>query len=157
NSFGAAMAERRQPVPSEERSLGGNAMYGIYATKDDDWVVLGGAELKFASNLLTALGRSDLIELCKQPTGRGEEPVRSFVSATFGRKPKAEWVAWFKGRDIAFAPIKTLPEVLEDPHFKARGMVLKDERGWDHIGTPVKFADEPGKPNLKAPAHGEHS
>ena len=42
--------------------------------------------------------------------------------------------------------MKTLPEVLEDPHFKARGMVLKDARGWDHLGVPIKFADEPGRP-----------
>ena len=53
--------------------------------------------------------------------------------------------------------MKTLPEVLEDPHFKARGMVLKDGRGWDHLGVPIKFADEPAQPNFDPPAHGQHS
>ncbi|MGH8720496.1 MAG: CoA transferase, partial [Burkholderiales bacterium] len=67
------------------------------------------------------------------------------------------WVAWFKGRDIAFAPLRTLPEVLEDAHFKARGMVLKDERGWDHLGVPIAFRDEPGRASFDAPAHGQHS
>jgi crotonobetainyl-CoA:carnitine CoA-transferase CaiB-like acyl-CoA transferase len=83
--------------------------------------------------------------------------VRAFLRETFRTKTKAEWMAWFKGRDIAFAPMKTLPEVLEDPHFKARGMVLKDERGWDHLGIPIAFRDEPGRVSFEAPAHGEHS
>ena len=53
--------------------------------------------------------------------------------------------------------MKTLPEVLEDPHFKARGMVLKDTRGWDHLGIPIAFRDEPGRVRFEAPAHGQHS
>jgi crotonobetainyl-CoA:carnitine CoA-transferase CaiB-like acyl-CoA transferase len=157
NNLGTAMAKRRQPDLSEERSLGGNAMYGIYETRDNDYVVLGAAEIKFATNLLNALGRPDLIELCKLPPGRGQDPVREFLRATFRTKTKAEWIEWFKGRDIAFAPVKTLPEMLEDPHFNARGMVLKDDRGWDHIGAPIRFQDEPARPNLRPPAHGEHS
>lgn len=157
NNLGTAMVERRQPDLSEERSLGGNAMYGIYETRDGDFVVLGAAEIKFAANLLTALGRPDLIELCKLPPGRGQDPVREFFRSTFRTKTKAEWVEWFQGRDIAFAPVRTLPEMLEDPHFQARGMVLKDERGWDHIGVPIQFASEPGRPRFDPPAHGEHS
>jgi crotonobetainyl-CoA:carnitine CoA-transferase CaiB-like acyl-CoA transferase len=157
NNLGTAMAQRRQPDLGEERSLGGNAMYGIYETRDDDFVVLGAAEIKFATNLLTALGRTDLIELCKLPPGRGQDPVREFFRATFKTKTKAEWIDWFKGRDIAFAPVRTLPEMLEDPHFKARGMVLKDGRGWDHIGVPIQFASEPGRGNFRSPALGEHS
>jgi crotonobetainyl-CoA:carnitine CoA-transferase CaiB-like acyl-CoA transferase len=36
-------------------------------------------------------------------------------------------------------------------------MVLKDERGWDHIGVPIQFMDEPGRASFRSPAHGEHS
>jgi crotonobetainyl-CoA:carnitine CoA-transferase CaiB-like acyl-CoA transferase len=157
NNMGVAMTQRRQLDPKSERTLGGNALYNIYETKDGDFVVLGGQELKFAKNLLEPLGRPDLIELCKLPPGPGQDPVRAFLRETFRTKTKAEWVAWFKGRDIAFAPLKTLPEVLEDPHFKARGMVLKDARGWDHLGVPIAFRDEPAKPSFEAPAHGQHS
>jgi crotonobetainyl-CoA:carnitine CoA-transferase CaiB-like acyl-CoA transferase len=157
NSFGTAMARRRQPELSDERTLGGNAMYGIYETQDGDWVALGAAEMKFATNLLTALGRPDLIALCKLPPGRGQDPVRDFLRTSFRSKTKAEWVEWFKGRDVAFAPLKTLPEVLEDRHFMARAMVTKDTRGWDHIGIPIRFANEPGRARFELPAHGQHS
>ncbi|MDH4096482.1 MAG: CoA transferase, partial [Betaproteobacteria bacterium] len=157
NNMGVAMTERRQLDPKSERTLGGNALYNIYETKDGDFVVLGGQELKFAKNLLEPLGRPDLVQLCKLPPGPGQDPVRAFLRETFRTKTKSEWLEWFKGRDIAFAPMKTLPEVLEDPHFKARGMVLKDHRGWDHLGIPIAYRDEPGRVNFEAPAHGQHS
>jgi len=157
NNMGTAMAGRRQPVLAEERALGGNALYGIYETKDADYVVLAGQEMKFAKNLLGALGRGDLAPLCGLPPGPGQNPVREFLVDAFKGKTKAEWSEWFKGRDIAFAPMRTLPEVLEDPHFKARGMVTRDARGWDHLGVPIKFAAEPAQPNFDPPVHGQHS
>lgn len=157
NNMGIAMTERRQPILAEERALGGNALYGIYETQDQDFIVLAGQEMKFARNLLEPLGRADLVELCKLPPGPGQDPVRAFLRDTFRTKTKAEWVAWFKDRDVAFAPMRTLPEALEDEHFKARGMVLKDARGWDHLGAPIRFREEPARPTFDAPAHGAHS
>ncbi|HET9734174.1 MAG TPA: CaiB/BaiF CoA-transferase family protein [Burkholderiales bacterium] len=157
NNMGVAMTERRQPDLKSERALGGNALYGIYETKDADFVVLAGQEAKFAKNLLEPLGRPDLVALCKLPPGPGQDPVRAFLREAFRTKTKAEWVEWFKGRDVAFAPMRTLPESLDDPHFKARGMVLKDARGWDHLGAPIRFANEPARPNFDPPAHGQHT
>ena len=155
NNMGVAMTERRQPVLKEERALGGNALYDIYETKDGDFIALAGQELKFARNLLEPLGRPDLVKLCELPPGPGQNSVREFLIDIFKQKNKTEWVEWFRGRDVAFAPMKTLPEVLEDAHFKARGMVLKDARGWDHLGVPIKFADEPAQPNFDPPSHGQ--
>ncbi|MEB0012605.1 CaiB/BaiF CoA-transferase family protein [Glaciimonas sp. Gout2] len=157
NNLDTAMAGRRQPNVPEARSLGGNALYAIYATKDGDWIALGGQEMKFAVNLLTMLGRPDLIDICKLPPGKGQHPVRDFLAETFRTKTKSEWVAYFKGRDIPFAPVQTLPEMLEDAHFRQRGAVITDERGWDHIGNPIRFTDEPGHTRFDAPALGQHS
>jgi crotonobetainyl-CoA:carnitine CoA-transferase CaiB-like acyl-CoA transferase len=157
NNMGTAMTERRQPDLKAERALGGNALYQIYETKDGDFVVLAGQELKFAKNLLEALGRPDLVELCKLPPGPGQDPVRAFLREIFVTKTKSEWIEWFRGRDVAFAPLRTLPEALEDAHFKARGMVLKDARGWDHLGVPIRFQEEPGRARFDPPAHGQHT
>lgn len=157
NNMGVAMTERRQPDLKRERALGGNALYGIYETKDGEFVALAGQELKFAKNLLEPLGRPDLVDLCKLPPGPGQDPVRQFLKEVFLTKTKAQWIAWFDGRDVAFAPMRTLPEALEDAHFKARGMVLKDARGWDHLGVPIAFRDEPAKPSFEPPAHGQHT
>ncbi len=69
NNMGAVFADNKPPVPQEERTWGGNAMYRIYETKDAAHIVLGGSELKFARNLLTKLGREDLIALCVHIVG----------------------------------------------------------------------------------------
>ncbi len=157
NNFGAAMAGRQQPIVAEQRSLGGNALYNLYETSEGGWIALGGQEMKFAVNLLTALGRPDLIALCELPPGKGQQAVREFLGETFRTKTRAQWVAWCKGRDIPFAPVQTLPEALDDPHFRERGIVTTDARGWDHVGTPLRFADEPGRPRFDPPALGQHS
>ncbi len=157
NNYGPVMAEGRSPVAKDERSWGGNAMYRVYETRDGEFVVLGGAEIKFATNLLTALGRPDLIDLCKLPPGSGQHPVRDFLTEIFLTKTKAEWVAWMADKDVAFAPVKTLREGLDDPQTRHRQMVVKDHRGWEHLGIPINFSDEPGRVDFALPAPGQHS
>jgi crotonobetainyl-CoA:carnitine CoA-transferase CaiB-like acyl-CoA transferase len=157
NNMGAAMASRQQPDPSTGRSLGGNALYAIYPTKDGDWIALGGQEMKFAVNLLTLLGRPDLIAHCKLPPGPGQDPVRDFLRITFLTRTKLEWISFCSGHDLPFAPVQTLPEVLADPHFRDRGAVRTDPRGWDQIASPIRFQDEPAEENFDLPAHGQHS
>jgi crotonobetainyl-CoA:carnitine CoA-transferase CaiB-like acyl-CoA transferase len=157
NGYGLPMTKRCQPVAKHERTWGGNAMYRVYETGDGRFVALGGAERKFATNLLTALGRADLIPLCALPPGPAQDPVRDFLSETFLTRTQAEWVDWMAGRDIAFAPVKTLREGLDDPQTRHREMVLEDGRGWEHLGIPLKFSDEPGQVRFNPPAHGEHA
>ncbi len=157
NGYGLPMTERRQPVAKHERTWGGNAMYRVYETSDGKFVALGGAELKFATNLLSALGRPDLIPLCQLRPGPGQDPVRDFLTETFLTRTQAEWVDWMAGCDIAFAPVKTLREGLDDPQTRYRQMVLEDFRGWEHLGIPIKFSEEPGEIRFDPPAHGQHS
>ncbi len=151
NNYGAAMAERRQPVAKEERSWGGSALYRVYETRDGRFVALGGAELKFATTVLEALGRPDLIELCRLPPGPGQQPVCEFLEQTFRTRTRDEWVAWMADKDVAFAPVKTLREGLDDPQVRHRQMVVEDRRGFEHIGLPIKFQDEPGRVDVALP------
>jgi crotonobetainyl-CoA:carnitine CoA-transferase CaiB-like acyl-CoA transferase len=157
NNYGAAMAERRQPVAKEERSWGGNALYRVYETRDGRFVALGGAELKFATNLLEPLGRPDLIELCSLPPGPGQQPVCDFLEQIFRTRTRDEWVAWMADKEVAFAPLKTLREGLDDPQVRQRRMVLEDARGFEHIGLPIKFQDEPGRVDFTLPELGRES
>ena len=157
NNYGSAMAEGRQPDVANARSLGGNAMYALYETRDGAHVALGGQEPKFAANLLGLLGRPELAAVANLPPGRGQDPLRTFLRETFATRTRDEWVAFFTGRDVPFAPVRTLPEVLADPHFRERGMVTTDAHGWIHVGNPIRFADEPPRENLDVPGHGQHT
>jgi crotonobetainyl-CoA:carnitine CoA-transferase CaiB-like acyl-CoA transferase len=157
NVLGAVFVEKRQPDAREERSWGGNAFYRVYRTKDGRHVVLGGAELKFVRNLLDALGRPELASLCERGPGPHQLPLVEFLVAIFATRARDEWIEWFRGRDVAFAPVLDLREAFDDPHTRARGMRLVDELGLEHLGVPIRFAHEPGRADLRVPTLGEHA
>jgi crotonobetainyl-CoA:carnitine CoA-transferase CaiB-like acyl-CoA transferase len=155
NVLGPVFAENRQPLPKHERSMGGSAFYQIYGTADGRHLVLGGQEIKFVRNLLGALDRLDLVPLCERGPGPHQAPVIEFLSGVFAARPLAEWVEWFKGRDICFAPVNTLPEAFADPQVEARGAIHVDEHGYRHLAPVVRFRHEPATPNWQEPALGE--
>ena len=103
NSVGSTFANKQPPVPDEERTWGGNAFYRVYATADGRYIALGGAEPKFAMNLLTALGRADLAPLCAGPPGVTQLPVRTFLESTFLAHSQAHWLSFLADIDLCFA------------------------------------------------------
>jgi crotonobetainyl-CoA:carnitine CoA-transferase CaiB-like acyl-CoA transferase len=157
NVVGPVFAERRQPVPKHERTLGGSAFYRVYRTRDERHVVLGGQEMKFVRTLLAALDRPDLAPLCERGPGPHQRPVMAFLEQVFATRSLAEWIEWFRGRDICFAPVRTVREAFDDPHARARGMALVDADGREHIGPVIKFRNEPAAPRFTVPALGEHN
>jgi crotonobetainyl-CoA:carnitine CoA-transferase CaiB-like acyl-CoA transferase len=157
NIVSPVFAEERELDPTSERSLGGNALYNVYRCADGRALTLGGSELKFAANLLGALGRPDLVELCKLPPGRGQDPVREFLAATFATRDLAHWERFLGGLDVCWAPVKGVHEALRSEHLAARGMRLDFADGQTHLGIPIKFAEEPGAVRPGAPALGEHT
>ena len=54
----------------------------------------------------------------------------------------AEWVEWFRDKDVCFAPVQDLAEAYRHPQTRAREMVLEDE---------------PGRPSFEYPEHGGQS
>jgi len=157
NITGPVFAEQRSPVPRHERSLGGSAFYNIYRTRDGRHVVLGAQEIKFVRNLLGEIGRLDLVELCERGPGPHQAPLIKLLREWFATRTQQEWIDWFAGRDVSFAPVKTLREAFDDPQAAARGMRLVDETGHEHIGMPIRFKEEPGNPRLTLPRMGEHT
>lgn len=145
------------PTLANERLYGGAAFYNIYDTADGKFIVLSGSEHKFAENLLTALGRPDLIPLCKQPAGPVQDPVRAFLAETFATKTRDEWDAWLATLDVCYAPVNDLAEGLLQPHLREREMILEGPDGTLRIGTPIKFAAEPGRVAERGPEPGEHT
>ena len=155
NVMGPTFAEGRQPNPKEERTTGGAAFYQIYQTLDGRYIVLGGQEMKFVEAVLLKLGRPDLIAACALGPGYHQKPVIDALTESFATRTAAEWAEWFSGVDACFATVATLPEALASPQLAHRLMIVTDDAGRPHINTPIKFAEEPGVPLLKAPSLGE--
>ena len=157
NIMGPPFVEDRSPVVKQERSWGGAAFYQIYATADQQHLTLGGSEVKFAENLLRALERPDLIDLCKQNPGEVQQPVKDFLAMTFAAKPMVYWQAFLANVDVCWSPVRSLNEAIRDPHLKQRDMLLQDEQGSYHLGIPIKYRNEPGQVNFTLPEFGQHT
>ncbi len=157
NVMGPVFAQQRAPEVKSERSWGGNAFYQIYQTADGDFLTLGGSEPKFVERLLTAFERPDLIESARQPPGEAHEPVKAFLAATFARHPLADWQSYLDDLDICWSPVRDLCSAIHDPHLAERGMLRKDEAGRQHLGVPIQFADEKGRPDYRLPRKGQHN
>ena len=157
NVTGPVFAEDRAPRVKEERSFGGYAFFSIYETADGGYISLGGVEHKFVENLLHALERPDLIPIANGPPGPGQAPVKAFLADTFLTRSRGDWEAWLARLDVCSAPVLNLHEAFHHPHVAAREMLLRDSDGNLHIGTPIKYRNEPAILNFKLPAFGEHN
>lgn len=138
---GAAIAGGEPPASASQRSLGGAAFYNVYETSDGRHVVLGAREPKFVANLLTALGRRDLIPLGDAPAGEPQSPLRSFLSEQFATRTRDQWVRWFADKDVAFAPVLDFREALAQPHVAERGLLVEAE-GAHQIAPAIRFLGE---------------
>ncbi|MEO1038463.1 MAG: CaiB/BaiF CoA-transferase family protein [Pseudomonadota bacterium] len=157
NVTGPVFADGDHPPVKDMRSFGGAAMYHVYETADGAHLVLGGSEVKFASNLLSALGREDLLDCAKREPGPDQGPLRDFFKQAFAQKTLAQWEAFLSGIDVCWAPVRSLKDAFDDPHTAERGMVFTDEDGARHIGPSIRFRNEPARPRPRVPGFGEHS
>ncbi|WP_298468640.1 CoA transferase [uncultured Erythrobacter sp.] len=141
HTAGSAIAGGESPVSARQRSLGGAGFYQVYQTSDGKHVSLGGREIKFARNLLAALGREDLISHAEREAGEQGELI-AFLRQTFATKSRDEWVSWFADKDVAFAPVLNFREALDEPHIAERSILIESEDGAHHIASPIRFAGQ---------------
>ena len=157
NNMGSVFADKTPPVLSNERALGGYAMYQIYETLDERHIALGGSEIHFAEAILNKLGRPDLLDLCKSPPGPQQDLVKQFLTETFKGKEQSYWVEQFEDVNAAFAPVKNLREAADDIQIRHREMIVEDLNGLEHIGIPMKFLEEPGELKFEYAEVGQHT
>ena len=138
---GSVFTDGTPPASATQRSLGGAAFYNVYACSDGRHIVLCGREPKFATVLLTALGRPDLIAAAAADAGAPQAALRAFLVATFVARPRDAWTAWFASLDVAFAPVLDFAEALTQPHIAARRLVA-EAAGAHHIAPPIRFAGD---------------
>lgn len=154
NILGPVFGGNQAPERLRERTHGGNAMLNVYETADGQFIALGGGEHKFVEALFEGLGREEFIAAVTGPAGEGHWPAIAFLRATFRERTRAEWATWFEGRDICWSPVLTLKDAWDADHVWERGMRFRDADGNDHIGSAIRFSQEPAQINTKLPAVG---
>jgi crotonobetainyl-CoA:carnitine CoA-transferase CaiB-like acyl-CoA transferase len=142
---GSALAGGDAPCSSAQRSLGGAAFYNVYECADGRHIVLGGREIKFATALLTALGRPDLIALAEAEAGPAQAPLIAFLRDTFRTRRRDDWDAFMHDLDVAYAPVLDFAEAFRAPHVAERGLI-KEADGRHHIAPAIRFAGQDWTP-----------
>jgi alpha-methylacyl-CoA racemase len=105
---------------------GGAHFYNVYETSDGAYVSLAAYEPKFYANFLRLvgpLGFDDLdpveqMDMARWPT------VKTRLAALFRTKSRDEWVAFFEGTEVCFAPVLPMSEARAHPHNVAREMFV---------------------------------
>jgi len=140
--------------------------YQVFETADGHIVVAVGNDNQFR----TFAGILGEPELADQPLfatndsrvrNRGE--VVAHLQAIMKTQPSAHWLAELEANKIGCGPINTLDQVFEDPHVKAREMVvnvphpLAGPDGAKLIASPLRLSETPVQYRHHPPLLGQHT
>ena len=129
----------------------------------DGWMVIAG--VKDWQLFCVKIERDDLLhdERFQTNPDRTEHhaDLEPILFEAFKKRTTAEWEAELEGVCIA-APMNTIPEIINDPHIAARGMiaelpVAKSQKSIKVSGSPVHLSRTPINLNRGASAIGEHT
>jgi alpha-methylacyl-CoA racemase len=99
---------------------GGAHFYNVYETADGAYVSIASYEPRFYANLLRLLGLDD-VDPAHQMDKEQWPRLRDRFAAIFRTRTRDEWVDFFAGHEVCFAPVLSMPEARAHPHNVARG------------------------------------
>ena len=133
------------------------ACYNTYETADGRHLSIGAVENRFWKNLCEHLGVPEYTAL-QYDDGRRKEIIAHFRER-FRQKALDQWCAELEPLDVCFGRVQTFTEMLADPLFRQRQMVvdLKQADGTSApaLGVPVKLSRSPGAVRTPPAAFGE--
>jgi alpha-methylacyl-CoA racemase len=116
------LATGEKPGPGHDILTGRYACYDVYRARDGKWLAVGIVEPAFFANLCEALGLEQWIPF--QTDDARQDEIRAALRATFATRDRDDWVAELAPRNTCVAPVYSITELLEDPHFLSRGVVV---------------------------------
>jgi alpha-methylacyl-CoA racemase len=108
-----------EPGPGHGMLTGRYACYDVYGCADDKSLTVAAIEPRFWANLCTAVGLERWIE--HQTDDELQDEIRGELAAVLRTKTRDEWVRELGPADTCVAPVLSVPEVVEDEQFVARG------------------------------------
>ena len=119
-----------------------------YRTRDGKLLYVQSLTDKSWRALLQAIERPDLQDIYdRQPPNDDEDAdVQRELAAVLATRDRADWLARFAAVNAAAMPVNDGAEVLEDPHFRARGntyrVALPDGQELELLGTPIRVGGQ---------------
>jgi crotonobetainyl-CoA:carnitine CoA-transferase CaiB-like acyl-CoA transferase len=165
SSFEYHVRTGKLPPRTGNRQAGlASAPYNVFATADGHVAIHVVTEGHW-QKLLTAMGREDLKDDPRFATmttrAQHMAETEAVVTAWTSKLPKAEVFAATRRHRIPCAPVRTAPEVMNDPHMHARGMlerIVHPELGEIVVPTtPLRLHGADKVATIPSPTIGQHN
>ena len=148
----------------EGSKLTGIVPTNTYPCRDNLYVIIGGNGDSIYKRLMTAAGRPDMANDPEYATNadrvRNEPEVDGAISAWTATLTAAEVVAKLEAAQVPVGSIYTVSDMVNDPHYNARGMFEKVEVGGRPLKLPAmtpKLSGTPGGTEWPGPEVGSHN
>jgi alpha-methylacyl-CoA racemase len=111
---------------SDERGTnlldGGAHFYSVYETSEGKWISIASYEPQFYAELVRLLAPLGVTLDPATQMDQAQWPARKVeMAALFRTRTRDEWVTFFAGHEVCFAPVLTMSEARAHPHNVARG------------------------------------
>jgi len=128
----------------------------------DAYLVIGAANDSLWERCCAALERPELAKESRYATVASRVEHRATLvprlNEILGARPAADWLKRLEAAGVPAGRIRTVPEVCESEHLKARGMVVAlahPKAGTvKMMGVPIRLHGTPGRPTTAAPLLG---
>lgn len=137
---------------------------GHFLTKDDQYLVLSVAGDKVFELFAKSIDRLDLLESEEYSTAAGRMRNRDEINKLAEDWARAHTIyecLEALGDDVPNCKVYTVEDIVEDPHFKERNMIIDiDTQKFGKIkmqGIVPKMSETPGQVNWAGPAIGEYN
>ena len=128
----------------------------------DAYLVIGAANDSLWERCCAALERPELAKESRYATVASRVEHRATLvprlNEILGARPAADWLKRLGAAGVPAGRIRTVPEVCESEHLKARGMVVAlahPKAGTvKMMGVPIRLHGTPGRPTTAAPLLG---
>jgi len=114
------------PGPGHNILTGRYACYDVYRCADERWVAVGAIEPHFYANLCKLIGCEQW--LAHQMDDDVQDQVRVDFAAAFATRTMDEWVDVLAAADTCVSPVLTVPELVEDDHYRDRDVIITAHR-----------------------------
>ena len=134
----------------------------VYKARDGRWVTIPASTQVLFERLMTAVERPDLAKDPRFETNvkrvADPEELERAISAWVGRHDAVEACRILDSHSVANAPVRTIDELFDDPHYEAAGMIVEvPDAALGTVrmqGVSPRLSKTPGKVYRTGPEHG---
>lgn len=100
-----------------------------YLTRDGHWVALSGGTQGVVDRMYRVIGRPELTQDPRYNTAQGRlehaDEIDGWLAEWIGRHDLEEVLARFEAIEAPIAPVNSIAQILQDPHYKARASFVE--------------------------------